>query len=279
MKRIITIQDISCVGKCSLTVALPIISSAGVETAVLPTAVLSTHTAFPSFTFKDLTDEITPIADKFKELKIDFDAVYTGYLGSFLQLELVDRFFDDFKGDNTFILIDPVMADHGKLYKGFTPEFASSMAKLCKKADLVVPNITEAAFMLGIPYNPDYDEEYIRGLLKSLTELGCPRVALTGISFNENEIGVYYYDRINDTYFKYFNEKLPTAYHGTGDIYASATLGAIMRGISIEDSLSIAVDFTLECMRCTEKDENHRFYGVNFESAIPYYIKKIEEKL
>ncbi len=278
MKRIMTIQDISCVGKCSLTVALPIISAAGVETAVLPTAVLSTHTAFPSFTFRDLTDEITPIADKFKELKLDFDAIYTGYLGSFLQLELVENFLADFKGDNTFVLIDPVMADHGVLYKGFTPEFAKRMASLCKRADLIVPNITEASFMLGIPYNPNYDEQYIRWLLRELTSLGCPRVALTGISFKDDEIGVYYYDSTSDTYFSYFNEKLPTAYHGTGDIYASSALGAIMRGISIEDSLSIAVDFTLECMKYTEADECRRFYGVNFESAIPYYIEKIKNK-
>ncbi len=275
MKRIITIQDISCVGKCSLTVALPIISAAGVETAVLPTAVLSTHTAFPKFTFRDLTDEITPIQDTFRELDIGFDAIYTGYLGSFLQLSLVDKFISDFKREDTFVLIDPVMADHGKLYAGFTEEFAKAMAKLAAKADLVVPNVTEAAFMLGIPYNPDYDEQYIRELLKSLTKLGCPRVALTGISFSDSEIGVYYYDSIKDSYFKYFNEKLPTAYHGTGDIYASSVLGAIMRGISVEDALTIAVDYTLETMKMTALDPNRRFYGVNFETALPYYINRI----
>ena len=277
MKRIITIQDISCVGKCSLTVALPIISAAGVETAVLPTAVLSTHTAFPKFTFRDLTDEITPIADTFKELDIDFDAIYTGYLGSFLQLSLVDKFISDFKKRDTFVLIDPVMADNGKLYTGFTEEFAKAMANLAAKADLIVPNITEAAFMLGIPYNPNYDEKYIKDMLKSLTGLGCPRAALTGISFSDKEIGVYYYDSTTDSYFKYFNEKLPTSYHGTGDIYASSALGAIMRGISIEDSLAIAVDYTLETMKETARDSERRFYGVNFESALPYYISKIEK--
>ena len=278
MKRIITIQDISCVGKCSLTVALPIISAAGVETAVLPTAVLSTHTAFSKFTFKDLTDEITPISDTFKELGIDFDAVYTGYLGSFEQLALVDGFISNFKKNDTFVLIDPVMADHGVLYKGFTMEFAQAMAKLCAKADLVVPNITEAAFMLGIPYEPNYDEEYIRNLLKKLTGLGCPRAALTGISFEEDKIGVYYYDSITDSYYKYFNEKLPTSYHGTGDIYASAALGGIMRGLKVEDALACAVDFTLECMKETEADPNRRFYGVNFESALPFYIEKLKSK-
>lgn len=275
MKRIMTIQDISCVGKCSLTVALPIISAAGVECGVLPTAVLSTHTAFPEFTFCDLTDEIQPIADKFSKLNIDFDAIYTGYLGSERQLALVEKFFDDFKKEDTVIVIDPVMADNGKLYHGFTDEFAMSMAKLCSKADLIIPNLTEASFMLGVEYNPDYNEDYIRYILKKLTELGCKRAALTGISLKDGEIGVYYYDGINDTYYSYFNELLPVSYHGTGDIFASAALGALMRGLSYEDSLSLATDYTLECMKFTMKDENRRFYGVNFEEALPFYISRI----
>ena len=277
MKRIMTVQDISCVGKCSLTVALPIISAAGVETGVLPTAVLSTHTAFPKFTFKDLTDEITPIKNTFEELKIDFDAIYTGYLGSFLQLELVEDFISTFKKQDTFVLIDPVMADNGKLYSGFNPEFAARMAKLCAKADLLLPNLTEASFMLDIPYNPEYDEKYIRDILKKLTALGAPKVALTGISFEADKIGVYYYDSVADKYFYYANEKLPLSYHGTGDIYASAALGAVMRGISVEESLAIAVDYTLESMKKTEADPAHRFYGVNFESALGYYIERIEK--
>lgn len=279
MKRIMTIQDISCVGKCSLTVALPIISAAGVEAGVLPTAVLSTHTMFSKYTFCDLTAEIAPIADTFKELGIDFDAVYTGYLGSFEQLGLVGKFIDDFKKEGNIVLIDPVMADNGVLYKGFTEEFAAAMAKLCAKADIIVPNITEASFMLGIPYNPNYDEAYIRELLKKLTGLGCPKAALTGISFESDKIGVYYYDSVADKYFSYFNEKLPSSFHGTGDIYASSALGAMMRGISTEDSLAIAVDYTLECMKKTMSDENHRFYGVNFEQALPYYISLIENKI
>ena len=279
MKRIMTIQDISCVGKCSLTVALPIISAAGVEAGILPTAVLSTHTMFDSFTFRDLTDEINPIAEQFKKHSIDFDAIYTGYLGSFEQLSLVEKFFDDFKKEDSIVLIDPVMADNGKLYPGFSEDFAKTMAKLCGKADIIVPNITEASFMLGIPYNPNYDEEYIKWLLRELTGLGCKKAALTGISFEEDKIGVYSYNSETDTYFSYFNEKLPQSFHGTGDIYASSALGAMMRGISIEDSLAIAVDFTLECMKETMRDENHRFYGVNFELALPYYIESIKKKL
>lgn len=277
MKRIMTIQDISCVGKCSLTVALPIISAAGVEAGVLPTAVLSTHTAFPKFTFCDLTDEIPKISDTLEELSIDFDAIYTGYLGSKRQLKLVEDFFDRF-GKAATVVIDPVMADNGKLYTGFTPEFARDMAHLCGKADLIIPNLTEASFMLDVPYNPGYDEEYIRKMLKDLTGLGCRCAALTGISFNAGEIGVYSYDSATDSYFSYFNERLDAAFHGTGDIYASATLGAMMRGFTTEESLAIAVDFTLMCMKKTMADKDHRFYGVNFEEAIPYYIERLAEK-
>ena len=277
MKRIITIQDISCVGKCSLTVALPIISAAGVEAGVIPTAVLSTHTAFPKFTFCDLTDEIQKISDTFDELNIDFDAIYTGYLGSFEQLKLVEDFIDRF-GDKAKVVIDPVMADNGMLYKGFTPEFAASMAKLCGKADLIIPNLTEASFMLGVPYNPEYDEEYIKELLKKLAGLGAKGVALTGIGFKEGEIGVYYYDSVSGEYYFYANERLPASFHGTGDVYASATLGAMMRGFSVSESLSIAVDYTLLTMKKTMADENHRFYGVNFEEALPYYIERLNGK-
>ena len=139
MKRIVTIQDISCIGKCSLTVALPIISACGVETAVIPTAVLSTHTAFDGFTFRDLTDEILPIAAHWKAQGMAVDAIYTGYLGSFRQLEIVSRFFDQFKTPENLILIDPAMADNGALYAGFTPEFVQEMAKLCGKATSSFP--------------------------------------------------------------------------------------------------------------------------------------------
>ena len=274
MKRIVTIQDISCVGKCSLTVALPIISAAGVEAGVIPTAVLSTHTAFPKFTICDLTDEIESISDTFNELEIDFDAIYTGYLGSFRQLALVSDFIDRF-GGKAKVVIDPVMADNGVLYKGFTEKFAFSMAKLCAKADLIIPNLTEASFMLGIPYNPDYDEDYIKDVLKKLTDLGAKCAALTGIGFKDDEIGVYLYDSEKDEYYHYFNEKLPAAFHGTGDVYASATVGAMMRGFSVSESLSIAVDYTLLTMKKTLEDKEHRFYGVNFEEALPYYIDRL----
>ena len=277
MKRIMTIQDISSVGKCSLTVALPIISAAGVEAGVLPTAVLSTHTQFSKFTFCDLTDEIQPISDTFLELGIDFDAIYTGYLGSFRQLGLVGDFIDRF-GDKACVVIDPVMADNGVLYKGFTPEFVKAMAALCGKADLIIPNLTEASFMLDLPYNPNYDEAYIRELLKKLSGLGCPEVALTGISFEEDKIGVYSYNATTDTYYYYCNKKLLMNFHGTGDVYASSVVGAMMRGFTTNEALSLAVDYTLLCMEKTAEDPEHRFYGVNFEEALPYYIERLNNK-
>lgn len=275
MKRIVTIQDISCVGKCSLTVALPIISAAGVEAAILPTAVLSTHTAFSKFTFRDLTGEINPIAETWDELGLTFDAVYTGYLGSFEQIELVEQFLERFRRAETAVFVDPAMADNGVLYKGFTQQFADRMAGLCGKADLVLPNLTEAAFMLHIPYQPEYDEAYVRQVLVKLTGLGARCAALTGISLKEGEIGAYFYDSKTGVYDYYANEKLPVAYHGTGDVFASAALGAHMRGLSLQDALKVAVDYTLESIRKTMEDPNRRDYGVNFEEALPLLIKRL----
>lgn len=275
MKRVLTVQDISCVGRCSLTVALPIISAAGVEAGVLPTAVLSTHTAFPKFTFKDLTDEIEPISKTFRELDIGFDAIYTGYLGSFKQIELVGELFERNASSETLLIVDPAMADNGKLYRGFTPEFARAMAGLVAKSDLIIPNLTEACCMLDIPYTQDYDEEYIKDVLRRLTALGAKRAAITGISFDEGRLGVYFYDSTTDKFYQYYNGRLPVAYHGTGDIFASATVGALMRNHSYESALSVAVDYTYECIRLTMEDENRRSYGVNFEEAIPYYLMRL----
>lgn len=277
MKRIVTVQDISCIGKCSLTVALPIISSMGVEAAVLPTAVLSTHTAFKGFTFRDLTSDIRPIADHWKNENIDFDAVYTGYLGSFEQLKLVSDFIDDFSTEENLIIIDPVMGDFGKLYPGFTQEFADKMANLCGKADIIVPNMTEASFMLRIEYKENYDEAYVKDILKKLCENGAKKAVLTGINYVEGQIGVMCYDSQTDTYSTYFREKVNASYHGTGDVFASTLTGALVKGFSFEESLKIAVDYTVECIRATNEDKNSHWYGVNFEETIPYLINRISK--
>ncbi len=277
MKRIVTIQDISCVGKCSLTVALPIISAMGVETSIIPTAVLSTHTMFNNFTCKDLTDEIEPITKHWKEENIGFDAIYTGYLGSFEQIDIIANLFDEFKTPDNIILVDPVMADNGKLYPAFDEAFAKKMATLCAKADIIVPNITEASFMTGMEYKEVYDEAYIKEMLGKLSELGAKISVLTGVSFKEGTTGVMGYDKENDEYFYYANEKLNASYHGTGDIFASTCVGALMNGLDWKEALKIAADYTAECIRITMEDPAKPWYGVNYEEAMPYLMKLINK--
>lgn len=277
MKRIASIQDISCVGKCSLTVALPIISALGVECGIVPTAVLSVHTAFKSFTFDDLTDQIEPISKSWKENELTFDALYTGYLGSFEQLELVSSFFDVHKADDTLVFVDPAMADNGKLYTGFTPAFARAMGStVCSKADVIDPNITEAAFMLDIDYKApgDYDEAYVKDILQRLVGLGAKKAVLTGVGFKPNECGVYGLDGMTGQYFSYFNELVDTNFHGTGDIFSSCAVGALMRDNSLEDSLAIAADYTVECIKETVAHKNYNWYGVDFEIKIPYLLQR-----
>ncbi len=271
MKRIVTIQDISCVGRCSLTVALPIISALGIECAVIPTAVLSNHTAFSGFTFCDLTDQITPIVDQWEREGLTFDAVYTGYLGSFEQIRIVSHIIDRLKAQNPDlrVIVDPAMADFGKLYTGFDEAFAREMTSLCKKADIILPNLTEAAYMLGIPY-PEHgcSEEEYKAILRQLSTLGCPTTILTGVSLHENRIGAMAYDCNTDTFSLYENEHLNAQFHGTGDIFASVVTGAVTRGMELPKALTLAVDFTLACIRNTCADPDHRWYGVSFESVL-----------
>jgi len=277
MKRIVSIQDISCVGKCSLTVALPIISAMGVECGIVPTAVLSTHTAFSEFTFCDLTDQIKPISDHWCRENLTFDAIYTGYLGSFEQLSLVADFFDAHRTDDNLIFVDPAMGDYGKLYTGFTPEFARAMGeKVCSKADIIVPNLTEASFMLDIPYvENNYDENYIKDVLLQLTGLGAKKIVLTGVSLEPHSLGIMGYDTKTEEFFSYFDEYVDAKFHGTGDVFASATVGALMNDKSLEESLAIAADYTVASIKTTLSHDPHNWYGVDFEAEIPYLLKRL----
>lgn len=276
MKRIVTIQDISCVGKCSLTVALPIISAMGIETAIIPTAVLSTHTMFSDFTFKDLTDQIQPISDHWKKEGITFDAIYTGYLGSAEQTRLVCDFFDRYKTDSNIIFVDPAMADNGKLYPAFDSGFAKLMAGVCAKADIIVPNLTEACLMTDTEYKTEYDEAYIVKLLHDLTAMGAKKAAITGANYN-GKYGIVGYDSESDTMFSYFHEKLPTSYHGTGDVFSSVCVGALSNGLPLEKAIQIAADYTVACIRITAEQNGKDAYGVNFELEIPYLLDLLKE--
>lgn len=278
MNRILTIQDISCVGKCSLTVALPIISACGIETAILPTAVLSTHTAFKNFTFRDLTEDLNGIINHWKDENITFDSIYTGYLGSLEQIDIVSNIFDRFKTKDNFVLIDPVMADHGKLYHGFDQNFALNMAKLCKKADVIVPNLTEASFMLEVPYvESGYDEEYVKDLLKKLVGLGCKCAVLTGICLDGINVGAYSYDSEKDEFSFYTRELLPVSFHGTGDVFASALCGAMTKGKPLSEAIKVAVDFTVESIKHTINSPEHNWYGVEFEKALPLLVDRLNK--
>ena len=268
MKRILTVQDISCVGKCSLTVALPIISSFGIEASILPTAVLSTHTAFNSFTFRDLTDDIAPICAVWKNEGIEFDGIYTGYLGSKQQIDLVLNIFRDF-GKGKLKFVDPAMGDNGVLYKGFDSDFAHEMAKLCAAADIIVPNLTEACFMLDKPYIASgYSEEYIKEILVELTDLGCKKAVLTGVGFAADKLGCYGYDSEKRIFFFDYNEKKPQSFHGTGDVFASVCFSALMNEKTLSESAEIAADFVCDAIDATLNDENPIWYGVNFEKIL-----------
>ncbi len=275
MKRIVTIQDISCVGKCSLTVALPIISAMGVECGIIPTAVLSTHTMFKNFTCCDLTGEIEPIVAHWQSEGIDFDAVYTGYLGSFEQIDIVSGVFEKMKAQGSLVCVDPAMADNGKLYPAFDEAFAAKMATLCANADFVLPNITEAAYMTGMEYRASYDEEYVKALMLALAAKGAKNVIITGVSFEEGRTGVMGYESESGEFAYYCHEKLPVSYHGTGDIFSSTFVGALMNGLDWRESAKVAADFTAECIRVTIDSGKEKWYGVDFEACIPYLLKKL----
>ena len=277
MKRILTIQDISCLGKCSLTVALPLISSMGVETVILPTALLSTHTMFKNFTVKDLEDQLVPITEHWKKEKVHFDAIYTGYLGTEEEIDTVKRIISDFRDEDTIVFVDPAMGDNGKLYPAFDENYAAKNATLCGIADIIVPNITEAAFMTGAEYKEEYDEAYIRDLLARLTGLGAKVVALTGVSLSEGKTGVMGYDTVKEEYFTYQNDRIPIAYHGTGDIFSSVTIGSLMNDISWKDSLKIAADYTAATIDVTRKNPKKPWYGVDFEATIPDLIRTLDQ--
>ena len=274
-KKVLTIQDISCVGQCSLTVALPIISACGMETCVLPSAVLSTHTAgFTGYTFRDLTEDMPAIKDHWVKEGIQFDAIYTGYLGSTKQIDYVADIFEATASKNGVKIVDPAMADNGSLYPGFDADFVEAMKGLCTKADYVIPNITEACFLTGIEYKTEYDREYVDLILQKLTALGCKNIIFTGISYEEGKTGVVVFEEGNYSYYEH--EKLTNSCHGTGDIYASAFVGAFMRGKSAYGAAKTAADYAVECIKETAKLENH-WYGAAFEPALGKLIAAINE--
>lgn len=265
-KKVLTIQDISCVGQCSLTVALPILSACGMETCILPSAILSTHTAgFNGFTFRDLTDDMPAIQKHWQKENIKFSAIYTGYLGSTKQIDYVKDILQTMGTEDCLRVVDPAMADNGKLYPAFDMEYVNAMKVLCGAADILVPNITEACFLADAQYKEIYDEAYINQLLDKLLALGAKTVVLTGVSYEKGKTGVVVCENGKTEYYEH--HKLAKGCHGTGDVYASAFTGALMNGKTVFESAKIAADYTVKCIVNTQDDPDH-WYGAKFETAL-----------
>ena len=275
-KSAVTINDISGIGRCSITVACPILSAAGIQTCVLPTALLSTHTGgFLGYSFLDLTDEMSKIINHWFTLNMDFDAVYSGYLGSTEQLNTVIKFIDSNK--NSLIMVDPVMGDAGRFYAGFTPEYIKGMKELCGKADIIVPNITEAFFLLDREYSEGpYTEEFIKEFMKDISKTGCKKIVLTGVYFNESEVGAASYDRENDVFDVYLAPRIEGFYHGTGDVFASVLLSSLLNDKTLAEATKIAVDFTEDSIIKTKNAGTDTRFGVLFEQVIPTLIRRLE---
>ena len=272
-KRILTIQDISCVGQCSLTVALPILSACGQETCILPSAVLSTHTMGYSFPFiRDLTGDIPDFQKHWQKENIKFDAIYTGYLGSTQQIAMVEDILATMTSDGGMTIVDPAMADNGKLYPAFDMAYVEAMKGLVGKAQVVVPNLTEACFLTGCTYQESYDEAYIMDVVSKLHAMGTKWVVLTGIGYEPGTTGVLISGEGKVDH--YVHAKIAKSFHGTGDVYASAFVGSWVSGKSMNEAARIAADYTCKCIENTIDDESH-WYGVKFETALPYLIDRL----
>ncbi len=275
-KRALAIHDISCIGRCSLTVALPILSVAGLETCVLPTAVLSTQTGGMSgFTFHDLTDEILPITAHWKELGQCFDVIYSGYLGSLSQAKLVSAIIGDFKKEATLVVVDPVMADHGEYYSMMTPEFADEMRLLASHADIITPNLTEAAFLLEKPYHPHPNAEEVEELLHGLSALGAKKVVITGVSFEKGALGAAAYDSETGEISYAFTEQVNGIFHGTGDIFCSTLIAAITSGKPLSEAARIAMELTFRSIKRTLAAGTDLRFGVQFEKELPFLLSAL----
>jgi len=262
MNKILTMQDLSCVGQCSLTVALPILSAYGLETCVLPTAILSNHTMFPRWSYLDLSDELDNIFREWKENDFRFDAFLLGYLGKTSLMSLAERCFDEFSATNAKIVIDPVFGDNGKLYGGFDLSYVEGMRKLIRRADIILPNVTEACFLTETPYTEAYDASFVISLEEKLKKITNATIVITGAELGKDIAEVIYENNSGDVL---LHEKLPVKKHGTGDIFASVFTANLLGGKDLRTSSNLAAKFVADCIRATDKEH---FYGVKFEKIL-----------
>lgn len=265
MKRVLSIQSFACVGQMAIGAALPVISAMGVECVPLPTAVLSSHTAFQHVHFHDLTGEMRPILDMWALENQKFDVICTGYLGSVEQIDIVCEIIERFGGPGVTVIVDPVMGDNGKLYSRFAAEFVAAMRRLVRRADVVLPNLTEAAALLDVPYS---EQPEVETLARALTDMGAKCAVITGVHAGEDRLGAAGYDARSGVFGQVLSEKLPGSYFGTGDIFAAVLAGALAKGASLQAGLKLAVDFVAECIRVTIADEERRNRCTSFELAL-----------
>lgn len=273
MKRVLTIQDLSCVGKCSLTVALPILSACGLEACPLPTALLSNHTAFPDYTYKDLSEEMTGIVAMLDFLNLSFDTIYTGYLGSGSQIHQVKEICKKKRQEGARIIVDPAMGDDGNLYGNLDEIVVEEMKQLCGQAHIILPNLTEACLMTGYPYKEHFEKKDYEAILQATKKLGSDMVILTGVHLSKNKNGIYGIDCTTGRTFFYQRNQIGTSLPGTGDVFASSFVGGYRNGLSVEEAARFAVDMTIASLKETMKEPC--WYGVNYEYLLPKYYKKI----
>ena len=274
MKRIVSMQDLSCVGKCSLSIALPVLSAMGIECACLPTQLLSAHTVFEGFYSRDLSDSFAPITRHWDEAGLEFDGIYTGFLGSVAQVESARSLVEKFRREGKLCFVDPVMADQGALYSGIDPRLPEAMLSLCKHAQIITPNITEACLLTGTEYRSSHDEGYIRRLLEGLLKLGVETAIVTGIHTDSAHMGVAAMGQ-NTAPALHFTDYIPSLFHGTGDLFASTCVGALLLGYSAAHSIALAADYVFYTIRATAADPDARWYGVNFEQTLPYLLSRL----
>lgn len=278
-KRCLTIQDYSCLGRCSLTVALPVLSAAGIETCGIPTTVLSNHTAgFKSWTYADLTEYIKPTVEHWKNYRHHFDAIYTGYLAT-EQIPIVLDVIKELKTSDTAIIVDPAFADGGKLYPAFKDEHVAEMRKLVSQSEIILPNLTEAYYLVGDEYNPNYEEKDIQKLLLKLASLGPKCVIISGISFKEGTVGCYSYDGDEKKFDFYQTTAYPGTYHGTGDLFASSFVASLLNGTTFKKAIRVAHNVVhLAIAKTIEDGEPEIYYGVEFEKTLPYLISCLDKE-
>lgn len=275
-KRILMVQDLSFVGRCSALTAIPVVSAAGIECCFVPSMLLTTHTGFSGATVQSAVDITKSAAKQYKQLGLRFDAFYTGYLGNGEQLKQTERLIDDLAANGAAVIVDPAFADNGRLYGGYDDEYPALMASFCAKADIIIPNLTEAELMLGVPHRQAYDQAYVKELLMRLCESGAKSAVITGLRFEKDKMAIMGFNGETGDTFCHSNPYAAANFYGTGDLFASVLVSAFVKGNRLEKSAVIAADFTAKCAGDGAANENTDFrFGVRFEHRLRELIDTI----